>query len=384
MRRYKHVAPSGAASSLPLLDTAGRLLDCCGMKSSVIVPRNFLDCISEPSSRFHSDYLANGRGEITHRDLVARLPHVALLGDSVSTNVYISSAISTFWRSRRCRGGNWFFDANPSSAGVRSVSKRLEELTPFVAMEYAGVGALIDDQRERQNFFRRILGTRNFSGQIGELLRTRRFPDLILIAIGHNNVDWTWRCPPAELMQPERRLQREAGAVREKFERQLRRLVESARNRRHRVAIVVYGLINFGTYFQGRADAERRRMGDSRLYPHLETTYKYLASFRPAYRNNVVRMALMVNEELRALVTKLRREFDHESHLQIRYSDALAKADLSRAELLHAVDAWHASVQGHNVLAAAAFEGLKPSLKFLGLASGAAFKERSSPERRLT
>src|SRR5213593_3286420 len=33
------------------------------------------------------------------------------------------------------------------------------------------------------NFFRRLLGTRNFSGQISQVLRRRRFPDLILISI---------------------------------------------------------------------------------------------------------------------------------------------------------------------------------------------------------
>jgi lysophospholipase L1-like esterase len=38
---------------------------------------------------------------------------------------------------------------------------------------------------------------------------------------------------------------------------------------------------------------------------------------------------------------------------------------LSRAELLHAVDGWHASAQGHNVLAKAAFADLAPSLEFL-------------------
>jgi lysophospholipase L1-like esterase len=51
--------------------------------------------------------------------------------------------------------------------------------------------------------------------------------------------------------------------------------------------------------------------------------------------------------------------------LQLRYSDALAKTDLSRAELLHAVDGWHASAAGHNVLAEAAFRDLTPSLEFL-------------------
>ena len=76
----------------------------------------------------------------------------------------------------------------------------------------------------------------------------------------------------------------------------------------------------------------------------------------------------MVNEELRAMVEALNREFVHQTeHIQLRYSNALATADLSRAELLHPIDGWHASVEGHNVLADAAFSDLKPSLDFLGI-----------------
>jgi hypothetical protein len=51
----------------------------------------------------------------------------------------------------------------------------------------------------------------------------------------------------------------------------------------------------------------------------------------------------------------------------LRYSHALATADLSRAELLHPIDGWHASVEGHNVLADAAFSDLGPTLEFLGI-----------------
>jgi lysophospholipase L1-like esterase len=337
------------------------------MRRICIVPANFLERIAEPTSRFHPDYLAYRHGEITLPQLRARLPHVAMLGDSVCTGIYISSPLSTFWRSRRCRGRNWFFDDDRSSAGIRSVSKKIGEFTPFVAMEYAGVGALVDHERERQNFFRRVLGTRNFSGQVSELLAARRFPDLILISIGHNNVDWTWWCPAGELAQPDARLQRQARACRQNFAQQLRRLVDFARVQHHRVAIVVYGLVNFAAYFEGRAEAERRREQDRRLYPHLETTYKYLRSFRPEYRQNLIRLAEMLNKELRALVTEFSRNRDDTSNVQLRYSDALANADLRRAELLHAVDGWHASFEGHNVLAAAAFSDLRPSLEFLGI-----------------
>ena len=335
------------------------------MKSAPFVSPNFLERIADPASRFHSDYLAYRRGEITSAQLVTRLPHIAMLGDSVCMGIYISSPWKTFWRVHTSCGKNWFldFDTAPS---ICSVSKGLETITPFVAIEYAGVGALVDHEHGRQNLFRRILGTRNFSGQVGQLVRARRFPDLILISIGHNNVDWAWRCPPHELHKPEQRLERLSKEIRRNYLRELRRLLDRACIQQHRVAIVVYGLINFQSYFRGREAAEHLRQSDTTLYPHLETTYKYFISFHPSHRRNLIRLAAMVNEELRAMVEALNREFvDRTEQLQLRYSNALATADLSRAELLHPIDGWHASVEGHNVLADAAFSDLASSLQFL-------------------
>jgi lysophospholipase L1-like esterase len=337
------------------------------MKSARFVSPNFLERVAEPESPFHPDYLAYQRGEITRAELITRLPHVAMLGDSVCMGIYISSPWSTLWRARTSRGKNWFLhlDAAPS---ICSISKGLETITPFVAVECAGVGALVDHEHGRENLFRRILGTHNFSGQLGELLRARRFPDLILISIGHNNVDWAWRCPLDELHDPEERLQRLSQEFRQNYVRELRRLLEGARIQQHRVAIVVYGLINFESYFKGREAAERLRESDTTLYPHLETAYKYYISFHPTYRLNLVRLASMVNDELRAMVETLNREFVQQTeHIQLRYSNALATADLSHAELLHPVDGWHASVEGHNVLADVAFRDLKLSLDFLGI-----------------
>jgi len=332
-----------------------------------VVSTNFLERIGEPASRFHSDYLAYRRGEIRQSELIRRLPHVVMVGDSACMGVHISSVWGTFWRARTCRGNNWFLEINPAPSGIRSISKRLEEFTPVVAIECAGIGALVDYEGQRQNFFRRILRSRNFSRQIGDLLAMKRFPDLILISIGHNNVDWAWRCAPAELEQPENRLRHLSQRLRENFARQTRRLIDKARTQRHRAAIVVYGLINFESYFRGREIAEHLRAADASRYPHLETTYKYFASFRPAYRSNLIRLAKMMNEELGAMVSELNRELHDNINVQLQYSDALARADLSRAELLHHIDGWHASVDGHNALADAAFRDLGPSLEFLGL-----------------
>jgi lysophospholipase L1-like esterase len=335
------------------------------MKSASFVSPNFLERVAEPASPFHREYLAYRKGEITRAELISRLPHVAMLGDSVCLGIYISSPWSTFWRAHTSRGKNWFlhFDPVPS---ICSVSKGLETITPFVAIECAGVGALVNHERGRPNFSRRILGTRNFAGQIDDLTRAGRFPDLILISIGHNNVDWAWRCPPHELEEADERLKRLSKEFRQNYVRELRRLLEVARIQQHRVAIVIYGLINFESYFKGREAVERLRESDTTLYPYLETTYKHLVSFHPTYRRNLIRLAAMVNEELHEMVDGLNREFvQHDKHVQLRYSDALARADLSRAELLHPIDGWHASAEGHNILGEAAFNDLRASLDFL-------------------
>jgi len=337
------------------------------MNVAPVISSEFLERIADPASQFHPDYLSYRNREITKQELVARLPHVAMLGDSVCMDIYISSPWSTFWRAHARRGGNWFLDTDSLHPTIRSVSKRLEKITPFVAVQYAGVGALVDDKRNRQNFFRRILGTRNLSGQVNRLLGAKRFPDVILISIGHNNVDWAWRCPPDDLNAPEPRLNHQCQQFRRNYARELRCLLGRARTERHRVAVVVFGLINFESYFKGRKAAELLRASNATLYPHLETTYKYFVSFHPAYRGNLIRLASRVNEELRTTVDDLNRELRDAENIQLRYSDALATADLDRAELLHPIDGWHASTEGHNVLAEAAFNDLGPSLEFLGI-----------------
>ena len=132
------------------------------MRSARFLNAKLFEQIADPTSRFNSDYLAYRKGEITRAELIARLPHVALLGDSVCMDICISSPRSTFWRAHTRRRRNWFLDPGsprPGSprrirpvADIRSVSKRLEEITPFVAFEYAGIGALVDHDESALDF----------------------------------------------------------------------------------------------------------------------------------------------------------------------------------------------------------------------------------------
>ena len=145
------------------------------MKSARVIRSNFLERIADPASQFYPDSLSYRNGEITKGELVARLPHVAVVGDSVCMDIYISSPLSTLWRAHSRRGTSWFLDNSAGHQGIRSVCKRLEEITPFVAIQRAGIGALVDHEECRLGFFRRVLGTRSFSGQITQLLRAPVF-----------------------------------------------------------------------------------------------------------------------------------------------------------------------------------------------------------------
>jgi lysophospholipase L1-like esterase len=335
------------------------------MKSSTAISSDYLKRIADPKSPLHAIYVAYEQRKISRREVIERLPHVAVVGDSLSKNAYVSSIPSMFLRVRTARRKDWFLDTDPSPASVYSVFERLERLTPLVATEHSGVGAIVDKGDVRESFARRLIRTRNFSGQVDQILKARRYPDLVMLWIGHNNLDWAAEMPVKERDHPEKRFEESAKKFEENYRRQLRRLMARAEKQDHKVSIVVYGLVNFEAFFKARAETEALREKNLKLYPYLEVDYRHFLSMKPAYRGGMIRLALMMNKELHAMVTDLNRQCP--PNVQLRYSDALANVDIGRAELIHDMDAWHPSVKGHSLLAKAAYSALPPSLEFLGI-----------------
>ena len=328
---------------------------------------DYLERVSRPSSPFYNDYLEYRQGRISRAELVRRLPHVAMMGDSLTQHFYISSPVSLFWRARTQRRKNWFLDTDPDPASIRSVYERLQTFTPLVAAEYNGAGALVAPTRASEGIRRRIVRTRNLSGQSRQILRKKRFPDLILIWIGHNNLDWVERLSPTERAHPEKRLQEIATQFRQNYTEQLQWLIDRAKTENHRVAIVVFGLANLEAFFKARRKAEALHAKNPALYPYFESGNHSFESLKSPYQSNMVRLGLMLNGEMRAMVSNLDRQLTRSSNVRVQYSDALTKVNFSRLELINPADAWHPSIEGHKALAAAAFSALGPSLKFLGI-----------------
>jgi lysophospholipase L1-like esterase len=337
---------------------------------------DYLERISEPSSPFYNDYLEYRRGRISRAELVRRLPHVAMMGDSLTQHFYISSPISLFWRARTQRRKNWFLDTDSDPASIRSVYERLGNFTPLVVTEYNGAGALVASSRAGEGIRRRIVRTRNLSGQARQILRKKKFPDLIMVWIGHNNLDWTEGLSLTEREQPEKRLQEMATQFRVNYTEPLQSLIDRAKRENHNVMIVVFGLANLEAFFKARKKAEAVHARNPALYPYFESGYRSFESLKPPYQKNMVRLSLMMNAELRAMVGNLNRQLKNHDNVRVEYSDALTKVDFSRLEMINPVDAWHPSIQGHKALAKAAFSSLVPSLEFLGIRQKSLVKSR--------
>jgi len=328
---------------------------------------DYRERVSQASSPFYNDYLEYRQGRIDRAELVRRLPHVAMVGDSLTQHFYISSPISLFWRARTQRRKNWFLDTDPDPASIWSVYERLETFTPLVATEYNGAGALVAPIRASEGMRRRIVRTRNLSGQARQILRNKRFPDLIMIWIGHNNLDWVEGLSPNEREHPEERLQEIATQFRQNYTEPLRELIDRAKTENHKVAIVVFGRANLDRFLKARRKAKALHARNPALYPYFKSGNRSFESLKPPYQNNMVRLSLMLNGEMRSMIGNLDRQLAHSSNVRVQYSDALAKVNFSRVELINAADAWHPSVEGHKALAAAAFSALGPSLAFLGI-----------------
>jgi lysophospholipase L1-like esterase len=340
------------------------LISGCG--SLLTARSSTLSVISNPVSPHHTDYLEYQQGRLTKAQLLDRLPHIAMVGDSLSRDFYVSSLPSCVWRSKMNHGRDWFLDTDPSANSICSLYEQLAQETPLVACEYSSVGGRVDSGGGRNRFLGSWLPL-SLSQQTDLILAEKRFPDLVLLWIGHNNLHWEWFVDPRRPEEIEIGLQKMAGTFRKDYERQLGRLVERAQDQKQRRAFIIFGLVNFKSFFEARDAAERLRKENPELYPYFEVDYKHYESMKPEYRGNMMKLALMINEELRSMVDEFNRKLGGDSQVHLEYSDALATADFSNVESLHRIDAWHPSAKGHNLLAEAAYSALRPSLNFLGI-----------------
>lgn len=337
----------------------------CNSPTTYVRP-NVLDRLAwDPASPYHADYVEYKKGQIDEAKLIDRLPHIALVGDSLSRDFYAASVLDSLWRAKSNHMRDWFLDTDPSPDSVYSLFERLEQITPLVATEYASVGATVGPGKKLVHLLG-FLAPLNLSDQVSQILDEKRFPDLLLLWIGHNNMDWAKGLTEAQIKTPDDYLHAQSAIFRRHYTEQLTRLIDRAKTENHKCAIVVYGLVNFVAYFNARAAAEELKQANPDLYPYLEVDYNYYLSLRPEYRGNMIRLSYLLDIQLKEMVDDFNKNLKDCPNVHLVYSDAFCEADLSPVASIHPMDAWHPSVKGHSVLAEAALKGLGPSLQFLG------------------
>ena len=201
-----------------------------GCSSLASARSSTLSAIANPASSHHTDCQEYRQGRLTEAQLMDRLPHIAMIGDSLSRNFYVSSLISCVWRSKMNHGCDWFLNTDASANGVCSLYERLAQETPVVACEYSSVGGRVDSGGGGNSFLRSWFPC-NFSQQVDLILQEKRFPDLVLLWIGHNNLNWVSSVDPRQPENVEAGLQNIVARFRKDYERQLDRLVDRAGNK---------------------------------------------------------------------------------------------------------------------------------------------------------
>jgi lysophospholipase L1-like esterase len=294
-----------------------------------------------------------------YADSVEASGTISLIGDSLSTGFYVGALLGMLSRMWRAWKDTWFIGVPNGGLEIQSVFERLNEVATISAVLHATPRAKVDAGGNR-GLVDLVTNTWHLSHQVDEVL-IGEFPDLLLLWIGHNNIDWR---SGVENLTGE-----SCEALSDEFAkfymRQLRRLLEGAVISKKPIVIIVYGLINFESFFRARIEAERRRKEDSTQYPYLEKNYDYFASLRPEHRSGMIQLAESYNTRMKNMCRELKKEIQ-ESAVLLIYSDALSKAEITAADMLHESDAWHPSPAGHKILAQSAYDTIKEHLMYLG------------------
>jgi lysophospholipase L1-like esterase len=343
------------------------LFDHLFMKSTTATSPDYLKRVSDPSSKLYRDYLEYKSGRIDQAELVRRLPHIAMIGDSLSKNFYISSPASMLWRARTERQRDWFLDTDSSPDTIESLYERLNQSTPLVATEYSSPGALVTSNQARIPFWRHLARTQYLASQVTKVTETKRFPDVILLWIGHNNTDWPTFLSEAEQKAPAKHLRQIAQQFGTDYTAELKTLIDRAKAQNHRVAFVVFGLADFKTFFEMRRKAAAAHAGNPALYPYYDKTCQYFPALQPQNQERTTQLGEMLNAEIRKMVATLNRDLKRNSNVRLEYSDALSQINLDYLKGFNRMDAWHPSVLGHDALADTAFKAIAPSLDFVGI-----------------
>ena len=193
-----------------------------------------LQCLGRQRQRaYHPDWLIAQNGATGAEEKT-----ISLIGDSLSTSFYVGWPPAMVFRSWLRWQPNWFLGLEGDGTGS-SVLERLSASIAIRGIQHATVSAQVDEGGRRRRLRDRLTDTWHFSHQVDEVL-ARGLPNVLLIWIGHNNVDWKRAVASTECRSKGVSDLDYLGSVFiRRFGRQLRRILDSVSTSQRRPAPVV-------------------------------------------------------------------------------------------------------------------------------------------------
>lgn len=270
---------------------------------------------------------------------------IAAIGDSVTAGFPISSDLDMFLRMWIAKKRSWFSD----------VTERISQKIPVVSCNYSSAGSKVSS-RVFGLVLDRLCHINDMADQVDELLVSSVFPDLILIGMGHNDLNW----PPHR----EKDFATVTREFREVFRTQLERLAEKAIRQNRKIAIVVFGFINIHVLFQLREKAALEKKQNPNLFPYFEKGYKMFPAIKPEHKEKTIALAGQMDEAMAEEVNLCQKKYKNDN-LRIVYSDAWSQTETVSLANVTAIDGWHPSEKGQKRLADAAWPVIEKALKFV-------------------
>ena len=234
--------------------------------------------------------------------------------------------------------------------------------------DYARGAAEVTAHPGYEVFAKTLARTRNLTGQVDQVLLAQRFPDLLLIWIGHNNLNWVKGLPMSLRERPGPHLRELAQNFHEDYARQLGRLIERAKKQDHKVTIVIFGLADLQKFLSSKKQSGCVARGESSRLSVLQHLQPALRIAETTVSTKHSRDARSVEPRIAGDCRRLQRELRGSLNVRLEYSDGFASINLGHVEYLHRLDGQHLSVKGHNLVAEQAIRAIQPSLTFLGVA----------------
>ena len=121
-------------------------------------------------------------------------------------------------------------------------------------------------------------------------------------------------------------------------------------------------------FFSAREQAESKHASDRLQFPFAKRAYWFFKSMKPEHRQTMIDVADRCNEQLERLCRRMQSSARKE--VRVLFARAMSEAPINSSCMLHFLDAWHPSREGHQVIADAAWTAVEPELQRLESQAG--------------